>query len=210
MLQGFDGVSDFQKFCIAFWIIVGLFLVGGFSYKAGKRVGYRQGYDAALNEPHKADTVWRTDTFLVDNPVEVIRWKDKLVYVPVTDSVIIHQHDTTYVALEFEKVEYADSTYRATVSGFQPRLESISVYPKTAYITKYVPEYKYPSFILSPALNAYVLPDSFGIGAGMELDYWINRLEFFGGVGYGVQDSHGERTTGWYAGFGIKYNVIRR
>ena len=131
-------MSEFEKFCIAFLIVVGVILAAGFSYKIGKKAGYRQGYDAALNEPHKADTVWRTDTFIVDNPVEVIRWKDKLVYVPVTDSVIIHQHDTTYVALEFEKVEYADSTYKAVVSGFQPKLESISVYPKTAYITNTV------------------------------------------------------------------------
>lgn len=128
-------MSEFEKFCVAFCVVVGIILAAGISYKAGRGFGYIQGYDAAMNEPHKADTVWRTDTFLIDNPVEVIRWKDKLVYVPVTDSVIIHQHDTTYVALEFEKVEYADSTYRAMVSGFQPKLDWIEVFPKTAYIT---------------------------------------------------------------------------
>ena len=128
-------MSEFQKFCIAFLVICGVILAVGFSFKIGRKVGYNNGYEEALNLPHKADTVWKTDTFTYEKPVEKIKWKDKLVYVPVTDSILIHHHDTTYVALQFEKVEYSDSTYRAIVSGYEPKLESISVFPKTAYIT---------------------------------------------------------------------------
>ena len=158
-------MTDFQKFVLAFFVVVGLFLAAGFSFKIGQKRGYRSGYDAALNEPHKADTVWKTDTFLVDNPVEKIRWKDRLVYVPVTDSVIVHHHDTTYVALEFEKVEYSDSTYRAEVSGFQPKLDWIEVYPKTAYITNTVVKTR---------------KWGFGVTAGPGL---IWNGSFYGGVG---------------------------
>jgi len=126
---------SFQKFCAVFVLVVGIILTGGFAYKIGHRIGYQKGYDAAMNEPHQADTVWKTDTIVIDNPTEVIRWKDKLVYVPITNTDTISVHDTTYIALQFEKVEYSDSTYRAVVSGYQPRLDEISVYPRTAYIT---------------------------------------------------------------------------
>lgn len=40
-------MNDFQKFCIAFWVIVGVILAVGFSFKVGKKVGCWQGYDAA-------------------------------------------------------------------------------------------------------------------------------------------------------------------
>ena len=88
-----------------------------------------------MNEPHKADTVWKVDTITIDKPTEVVRWRDKLVFVPVTDSILIHHHDTTYIALEFEKVEYADSLYRLQIEGYGPQLNWIEVYPRTAYIT---------------------------------------------------------------------------
>lgn len=132
-------MSDFGKFCIAFWIIAGLFLVGGFSAKIAHKNGYKRGYSEALANA-KTDTVWHTDTVFHEKPVEKIKWRDKLVYVPVTDSVLIEKHDTTYIALQFEKKEYADSTYRAVVSGFQPSLDWIEVYQKTAYITNTVVE----------------------------------------------------------------------
>jgi len=128
-------MTDFEKFCLAFCLVVGIILTAGFSVKIGQKIGYNKGYEAALNEPHKADTVWRDTTIYVDNPVEVVKWKDKLVYVPITDSVIINHHDTTYIALQFESKIYADSTYRAQVSGFEPTLDWIQVHQKTAYIT---------------------------------------------------------------------------
>ena len=142
-------MSDFQKFCAAFCLVVGIFLVGGFSYKLGHRIGYKAGYSDALNEPHKTDTVFVVDTHFVDNPTEVVKWKDKIVYVPVSDSVIIHHHDTTYVALQFEKKMYSDSTYTAQVSGFEPSLDWIQVFQKTAYITNTVVEKKKWSFNIS-------------------------------------------------------------
>ena len=108
----------------------------------GKERGYGQGYAAALNEPHKADTVWKVDTNFVDRPVEIIKWKDreKLVYIPVTDTLAIH--DTTFLALPREYKQYGDETYQAQVSGVDPSLDWIRVNQKTAYITNTVVEKK--------------------------------------------------------------------
>lgn len=111
---------NFQKVCAIFVACCLLILAIGFSYKIGHKIGYRKGYEAALNEPHQIDTLWRTDTLVIDNPTEIVRWRDRLIYVPVTEKDTISIHDTTYIALQFEKVEYSDSTYRAIVSGFQP------------------------------------------------------------------------------------------
>ena len=165
-------MTEFQKFAIAFLVICGIILVAGFSFKFGKKIGYGNGYNAALNEPHKADTIWKTDTHYVDNPIEIIRWKDKLVYVPVTETDTVSVHDTTYVALQFEKVEYSDSTYRAVVSGFQPKLDEIQVYPKTAYITNTIVERQHwgASITAGPAVvwNGKVHA---GFGAAIGLSY---------------------------------------
>ena len=202
-------MSDFGKFCIAFWIVVGLFLVGGFASKIGHKNGYKQGYSDALASI-KPDTVTVVDTIREETPVEVVKWKEKEkpVYIAVHDTTTIH--DSTYIVLPREFKQYRTEAYSLQISGVDPSLDWVETYNQTEYITKVVPEYKYPTFILSPTVDAYILPDSFGVGAGMELDYWANRMEFSGGIGYGVQDVPGDRLTGWYGKFSVKYNLIRK
>ena len=80
------------------------------------------------------DTLVVVDTITIKEPIEKIRWKDKLVYVPIVDTLIINENDTNYIAMQIEKVEYEDKEYRAVVSGIYPKLEEISVYPKTVYV----------------------------------------------------------------------------
>ena len=159
-------MSDFQKFCVAFWIVVGLFLVGGFSAKIAHKNGYKKGYSEALANA-KPDTVWHTDTVFHEKPVEKIKWKDKLVYIPVTDSILIEKHDTTYIALQFEKKMYSDSTYSAQVSGFEPSLDWIEVYQKTAYITNVVVEKKKWSFSVTAGPGVVWNQNGFHGGVGL-------------------------------------------
>lgn len=114
-------------------ILIVVMLVVGLAFVQGYCVGKRN-----QSSPHesivvRSDTLWVTDTVHIDRPVEVTHWKDKLVYVPVTDTIVVS--DTTYIALPFEKVNYSGENYEATVSGFRPKLESITVFPKTAYVT---------------------------------------------------------------------------
>lgn len=80
-----------------------------------------------------ADTVLVThiDTILSEKPVPVYKYIHKTEFVEIkADSVRI---DTVkeLVFLPREYLVYKDSTYRAVVSGVQPRLDSIEVYRKT-------------------------------------------------------------------------------
>lgn len=131
-------MTDFQKICLAFIAAVGIFLIGAFAFKFGHKEGYFRGYSDACAQA-RTDTVVRVDTVVMDHPVPVTVYKDKLVYVPVPDSILVEKHDTTYIALQFEKKEYADSTYRAVVSGFQPSLDWIEVYQRTVTIETVMP-----------------------------------------------------------------------
>ena len=62
----------------------------------------------------------------------------KPVYIASTPEIRIdtlYLHDTIAVPVPIERRVYADSNYRAVVSGWHPSLDSISVYPETRVIT---------------------------------------------------------------------------
>lgn len=99
--------------------------------------GYGKGRKAAPPViEQRVDTVTVRETLTVVEPKEKVVYKDKVIFVPVTDSIIVHTHDTTYIALQSEKKVYEDADYRAVVSGIYPKLEEISVFPKTVTITE--------------------------------------------------------------------------
>ena len=129
-------MTDFQKFALAFCVVVGVVLAVGFSWKIAEKRGYRKGYDAALAIPVKRDTITVRETLTVIEPKEKYVYKDKLVFVPIETRDTISVHDTTYIALQSEKKIYEDDDYRAVVSGIYPKLEEISVFPKTITITE--------------------------------------------------------------------------
>lgn len=74
------------------------------------------------------------DTIIVLKPTEIERRVVDTMWVAVRDT--IRQNDTLYVTLPREVKEYADTNYRAVISGYIPRLESIEVYPTTIYKTE--------------------------------------------------------------------------
>lgn len=87
--------------------------------------------DAYKNAPADTVTVVRHDTIKVDSPVPVhhyIKEKDTA-FIVLTDV----KKDTVkeLVFLPREYMVYKDSTYRAVVSGVQPRLDSIEIYRPT-------------------------------------------------------------------------------
>lgn len=140
-------MTEFEKFCYVFLIICGVILAAGFSWRLGEKKGYRKGYAEALSVlSQKVDTVWRTDTLFIDRPVEVWREREKLVYLPVHDTSLVVIRDTAYIALERERRGYSGDEYEAVVSGIDPLLESIKVFPKTAYVTNTVIRRKHWGF----------------------------------------------------------------
>lgn len=89
--------------------------------------------EVVIREKKDTVTVVRTDTIVVMQLVEFERVVRDTMLVPVTEFKVVH--DTTYIPLPREYVTYKDSSYRAVVSGFSPRLEELEMYPKTQYIT---------------------------------------------------------------------------
>ena len=102
--------------------------------RIGREVGYSEGFAAGWAAPHPADTATRTDTVFIDRPVEVVRWRDRVEYLAVTDTIRVA--DSVFVEVPIEVRQYADSTYRAQVSGWHPSLDWIEVFAKTTTITK--------------------------------------------------------------------------
>lgn len=84
---------------------------------------------------NQIDTLVRHDTIKVEGPLEIRRIKttDTLI-VPITDTLRVH--DTVYLVLNRQIKEYRDSLYYARVSGYDPSLDYIEVYPTTTTISK--------------------------------------------------------------------------
>ena len=81
------------------------------------------------------DTLIVYDTIRLEKPAEIryVRTKE-VIKVPIHDTMRIH--DTTFLLLQKEVREYRDSMYYAKVSGYDPSLDYIEVYPKTVVISK--------------------------------------------------------------------------
>lgn len=76
--------------------------------------------------------VVHTDTIVNEKPVYVDRIKVRTEYVPVTDTLRIH--DTLAVEVPIEQVEYRDTLYQAWVSGYHPALDSIRIFQQTKIV----------------------------------------------------------------------------
>lgn len=66
----------------------------------------------------------------------VIKYDTVLISAPMAPLLILRLADTIHVGDTFvqrEQAYYEDSLYRAWVSGYRPRLDSLRVFPKTVY-----------------------------------------------------------------------------
>lgn len=73
------------------------------------------------------------DTIRIKEPVYREKRVTDTMVVTVTEWQVVH--DTAWVTLPREEVEYRDSSYRAVVSGFRPRLEEMEIYQKERVVT---------------------------------------------------------------------------
>lgn len=119
-------------------------------------------------------TIVRTDTLVVTQFVPVEREVRDTLLVPVTEYEVVH--DTTYIPLPREYVTYKDSSYRAVVSGFSPRLEELEMYPRTEYVTiqteKVVSVKRNPRFSIGVQAGYGITPAGFQpyLGVGGQLN----------------------------------------
>lgn len=78
----------------------------------------------------KVVEVIRCDTIRLRTPVYVRSTVKDFVLVPVRDTVRVR--DTMWTVVPRTERVYEDSTYRAVVSGYDPRLEQLDIYRRNA------------------------------------------------------------------------------
>lgn len=151
------------------------------SYCAGYRYGRRTAADIShgQNTEVQVDSTVRIDTTSYDKPAassEVVVKKVLIPY-PVTDSTAIYQRDSLFAAnglliqqidslnacLVRQQREYGGDgyDYHAVVSGYDPKLDRIEVFPKTVTVTKTEIRFK----------EASKWSFGVGIGPGVLLDF---------------------------------------
>lgn len=179
-------VHDIRDGMISIAIFVAMMVL---AFWAGRMVGQA---DAENELIAKTDTVIRTDTVKVPKEVlqtqvvmqEVVRYK----YVPVTidtdplakpaGAVEEEKRDTDITVQDGVAVipimqrTYTDSaTYRAVVSGYDPRLEDIEVYQKQTVVTVWKAA---PRWSVGIQAGVYMTPNGVqpGIGVGVGYRIW--------------------------------------
>ena len=167
-------MRDLKGFLIALAILgIMLFL----AFWLGRKLGQA---DAENELIAKRDTVIRVDTIRYPDPQphlvtqEVIRYK----YVPATskpDTVYKEKHDTIIsvqdgvAVIPISLKTYTDSsTYKAVVSGYDPRLESIEVYQQVVEITTV---HKPPKWSIGLQGGVYATPAGVQPGIGVGVTY---------------------------------------
>ena len=149
--------------------ILTAFLFGALaSYFAVK--GHFQAKLATLT-PEAIQVVVKRDTLRL-KPIlrEIHKVTHDTIKIVMNDTIV--RRDTIY--LEREQRIYEDEEYKAFVSGFQPRLDSIYVYPKTIYETKVSTRKEWRRF-------------TYGMQVGVGVVKPFNSSPSFGGyVGVGI------------------------
>ena len=75
--------------------------------------------------------VTKTDTIIVEKPVPYIKYISKTEYVKISDTLMVHDTVLKIWKAPREYLVYKDSTYRAVVSGVDPRLDTLNIYRPT-------------------------------------------------------------------------------
>lgn len=123
----------------------------------------------------RVEEVIKYDTIIAYMPKEIERRIIEKDTIPIAVIDTLWKTDTLY--LPREQVVYADSSYRAVISGISPRLDSIEVYNKTIEITKIATQKEWRKF-------------DYGLQAGVGL----------------VCPVTSKPTFGFYVGFGVNYH----
>ena len=142
--------------------------------RIGWEAGWAAGYEAGYAAVHPADTFVVRDTLLIDRPEVVYQYIERPVYLPVTDTMLVTIHDTTFVALQRTARGYSGEDYAAQVSGIDPALDWIKVYPKTITITEWDEAPKPGRWSLGVTAGPGILWDGKfhgGVGAVLGLQY---------------------------------------
>ena len=126
----------------------------------------------------KVDTLLIFDTITLTKPVFVEKIQLDSIYMPVTDT--LWKHDTLYVYLEREQIQWQDSLCRVYASGINPQVDSVTHFVQETIINR---EISVPVKVKSRW------------GLGIQVGY-----------GAGVNGKQVYLTP--YVGVGISYNIL--
>ena len=126
----------------------------------------------------KVDTLLIFDTITLTKPVFVEKIQLDSVYMPVTDT--LWKHDTLFVYLEREQIQWQDSLCRVYASGINPQVDSVTHFVQETIVTR---EISVPVKVKS----------RWGLGIQM-------------GYGAGINGKQVYLTP--YVGVGISYNIL--
>ena len=126
----------------------------------------------------KVDTLLIFDTITLTKPVFVEKVQLDSVYMPVTDT--LWKHDTLYVYLEREQIQWQDSLCRVYASGINPQVDSVTHFVQETIVNR---EISVPVKVKSRW------------GLGIQVGY-----------GAGVNGKQVYLTP--YVGVGISYNIL--
>ena len=126
----------------------------------------------------KVDTLLIFDTITLTKPIFVEKIQLDSVYMPVTDT--LWKHDTLFVYLEREQIQWQDSLCRVYASGINPQVDSVTHFVQETIITR---EISVPVKVKSRW------------GLGIQVGY-----------GAGVNGKQVYLTP--YVGAGISYNIL--
>lgn len=160
---------------LAVFLILAIFVVSAMKIKH-----LQNELDKYKNAPADTIKVVTHDTIKIDSPVEVYKYIKEKEYVYIADTLTIHDTINKVITLPRTYAVYKDSTYRAVVSGVEPRLDSMRVYPKTTiqYITKTVTktEYKPTRWGLGVQIGGGIVKDKvrpyLGVGVSYNILTW--------------------------------------
>lgn len=120
---------------------------------------------AEIRTETKANTVVKVDTLLISPPMA------PLLVFRLTDTIRIG--DTVVYR---EQAYYEDSLYRAWVSGYRPRLDSLQIFPRTVYRT-----------VTNDIYHTIKVKDKRGWGLGLQVGYGYPGGLYVGvGVSYNL------------------------
>lgn len=166
--------------------------------------GYDRGRRSVKCPSVQTDTIVRIDTIVYDHPVEVTKWREKTVYIAIKDTQIVHTTDSVYVVLEREKKAYSGEDYKAIVSGVQPSLDLIEVFPKTTIITNTIEKPTPYKWSLS-AFGDVGYP--LGVRAGLTFDKQVSGpLWWYVQGGYEYNPSY----KGVFAQGGVRLEILKK
>lgn len=121
-------------------------------------------FPAEIRTETKVKTVVKVDTLLISPPMA------PLLTIRLTDTMRIG--DTVVYR---EQAYYEDSLYRAWVSGYRPRLDSLQIFPRTVYQT------------VTNDIYHTIVPKKKRWGLGLQVGYgYLGGFYVGGGVSYNL------------------------